>query len=144
MGDILKKNYEDGETTKRLAPKNRLLLLRGTTGSGKSTVVNLLRTAGFVLQTGRVDIQPFDPRYYPPTKALGEYLHAFHNPEGQVLLQFSADSFFGPDYKFDPRLLGEAHADCFKRYLMELQRIAMYNNEHGKDVLFVVDNTIFD
>lgn len=61
MGDILKKIYEDGETTKRLATKNRLLLLRGSTGSGKSTIVNMLRSAGSYFNTGRVNIEPFNP-----------------------------------------------------------------------------------
>lgn len=52
---------------------------------------------------------------------------------GGLAVVVSADDFFtGPDgYRFDPALLGEAHADCFRRCLDAM--------DAGHDV--IVDNT---
>jgi predicted kinase len=51
-------------------------------------------------------------------------------------LRFSADDFFSRsgEYKFDPTKLGEAHANCFKRFLAHL---AIEN----VDMTLVVDNS---
>ncbi len=51
-------------------------------------------------------------------------------------LRFSADDFYerSGEYKFDPAKLGEAHANCFRRYLAHL---AIEN----VDMTLVVDNT---
>ncbi len=51
-------------------------------------------------------------------------------------LRFSSDDFFQREgeYKFDPAKLGEAHANCFRRYLAHL---AIEN----VDMTLVVDNT---
>lgn len=47
---------------------------------------------------------------------------------------FSADDFWGKEYNFDPKRLGEAHIDCMRRYLFRLI------NGQNDDKIFV-DNT---
>lgn len=52
---------------------------------------------------------------------------------------FSADNFFMKDgeYAFDPAKIGQAHADCFRRFIECLKMgVAM-----GSDDVVVVDNT---
>lgn len=45
----------------------------------------------------------------------------------------SADDFFGPEYKFDPRKLPEAHGYCMRTFVDNVQK--------KKDGVIVVDNT---
>jgi predicted kinase len=52
----------------------------------------------------------------------------------------SADDFFGNPYKFDPALIGAAHAYCFRRFLHCLEDTQKRGLD-GHDVTIVVDNT---
>ena len=56
---------------------------------------------------------------------------------GRSVLVVSADDFFvhGSEYRFNPGLLGDAHADCFRRFVE-----TALATEYAADVL-IVDNT---
>lgn len=120
---------------------NKVLLLRGVSGSGKSTIVNLLKSKDFKMDLGVHQMNTFDPRTLPSLKPLGEFLKPYHNPN-QLVISVSADDFFIKDnvYRFDPTLLSRAHGKCLSDYIREMQRLPDHNDKYD-DVLIVVDNT---
>lgn len=86
-----------------------VVVLRGVSGAGKST--------------------------------LAKALEAVAARAGSAVAAVSANDYFtGEDgvYRFDPSKLGEAHANCMKRFITTLQVDSAYG---VKDSLVVVDNT---
>lgn len=92
--------------------KPKVLIMRGIPGSGKTTwVKNFIKTT------------------CPD-----------NHPAIYYALVYSADDFWiQPDhsYRFDPKRIGEAHTDCFKRFC---KAVESYRITEGPDYI-VVDNT---
>tara|TARA_R110002020_G_scaffold4272_6_gene19019 strand:- start:5418 stop:5921 length:504 start_codon:yes stop_codon:yes gene_type:complete len=109
--NILQNIYK---TNKQIVMKN-LILVRGASGSGKSTFVETL-----------LNIQNIVDKYEP-------------NKESIIVDEVSADKFFIDDnnnYNFNPKLLPEAHKEC-QDFVNHCMHLITKQHKHDKHTIFV-------
>lgn len=111
-----------------------VIIFRAISGGGKTTLGDLLVSADFKFNVGP-DLKA-DPAMSPAVehcRILWNSIINFKNG-GSNLHRVSADDFFmvNGEYKFDPKMLGTAHAACLRHFNEVVKNY--------KDII-IVDNT---
>jgi len=104
-------------TRKDTCKKGNLVLIRGVSGSGKTTIANLLQALADSPQGGGNSGYSLDLVCNGALKEKGKYdyhLHNYSKHYKQHCMSFSADRYFVKDkkYEFDATKLKEAHSLC--------------------------------
>lgn len=115
---------------------NMVIILRGSSGSGKSMLANLLKSTNFKIKTKGGEYQD-PPLTSPHVQYTKQVWDSFIDKEHQ-LTTVSADDYFmiNGEYRFDPKHLGVAHAGC----LREFDKLVS-NPSQTLEQVIVVDNT---
>tara|TARA_Y100000034_G_C6869611_1_gene396788 strand:- start:37 stop:1089 length:1053 start_codon:yes stop_codon:yes gene_type:complete len=97
--------------------KGNLVLVRGVSGSGKTTIDNLFQTLADSSRGGGHSKMAFGLVCNGALKEKGKHDYHLHNTHffrNQECVSFSADDYFVKDgkYNFDKGLINDAHLDC--------------------------------